>query len=541
MTPCVPFETRNDASVMQLVPLQGSDEVDNGEQTDAVETYPSGWKLAAIMVGLCFACILVALDNTIMATAIPKITEQFDSLDDIGWYGSSFLLATCSVSLLYGKLYTFFSIKWVYLAALSIFELGSLICGITPTSVGLIVGRAIAGIGAGGIFSGSMLIISQSAPKRQRPIYTAIINSIFGVAGVAGPLIGGALTDHASWRWCFYINLPLGGVTFVFIVFLYRARKPLKTADGWVDILSQLDPLGLLFFLPSMISLFLALQWGGTTYPWGSGRLIALFVVFGVLFLGFIAVQWWRQDRATIPPRIIKNRNIWGASLFIFCLSASFMVYTYYLPIWFQSVKGVSATKSGVLNLPMLLGTAICSILAAVVVSTFGQYMPFVYFTPVVTTVASGLLTTLQVESGPGKYLGYQLFYAIGLGAGVTQPMLAAQVAVPPADIPSATVIVMFMQSMGGALLISVAQSVFHNILLQNLAQQVPDVDAIQVAEAGATMLRRVVPKDILAKVLTAYSSAITYSFYVGVVFSGLAILGALPMQWLSVKKNQKN
>lgn len=266
-----------------------------------------------------------------MATAIPKITKQFGSLDDVGWYGSAFLLTTCSVSLLYGKLYTFFPIKWVYLTALGLFELGSLLCGVTPNSVGLIIGRASAGLGGGGIFSGSMLIISQSAPMRQRPIYTGIITAIFGVASIAGPLIGGALTDRVSWRWCFYINLPLGGVTFLFLLFLYEAKKPVKAANGLQEVIVQLDPLGILVFLPAMICLLLALQYGGTKFPWDSAQVIMLFVIFGVLFIVFVAVQRWQQDRATIPPRLIMNRNVWGGSVFIFCLSASFLVYAYYV------------------------------------------------------------------------------------------------------------------------------------------------------------------------------------------------------------------
>ncbi|KAJ5488465.1 hypothetical protein N7539_003355 [Penicillium diatomitis] len=506
-----------DCSKTRRETMEVSDGDEHHEERDELETYPAGWKLAAIVVGLCLACILVALDNTIMATAIPKITEQFNSLDDVGWYGSAFLLTTCSVSLLYGKLYTFFSIKWVYLAALSLFELGSLLCGITPNSVGLIIGRAIAGVGAGGIFSGSMLIIAQSAPIRQRPIFTGVLTAIYGIAGIAGPLIGGALTDRVSWRWCFYINLPLGGLTCLFLLFLYEAKKPVKAATGLQDIIMQLDPLGLLFFLPAMICLLLALQYGGTKFPWDSREVIALFVIFGVLLTVFIISQWWRQDRATIPPRLIMNRN---------------------LPIWFQNVKGVSATKSGILNLPMLLGTTICSVLAGGIVSALGYYLPFVYFATIVTTVAGGLLTTLQVDSGHSKYLGYQALYGIGLGAGMSQPLMAVQAAVARADMPSATVIVMFMQSLGGAVFVSAAQNLFHNRLLENLTE-IPGVDANKVMEAGATMIRSVVSKEALPKVLEAYSSAITYAFYIAVAFSGLSLFGALPMQWLSLNKKK--
>lgn len=165
-------------------------------------------KLLVINIASCVAVLCVALDNTIIATAIPRITDQFKALDNVGWYGSSYLLTTCAFQLLFGKFYGNFNVKWVFLTALALFELGSLICGAAPNSVALIVGRAIAGLGSAGIFSGAQIICAYTVPLEKRAIYTGLIGGTYGLASVIGPLLGGAFTEHVSWRWCFYINLP---------------------------------------------------------------------------------------------------------------------------------------------------------------------------------------------------------------------------------------------------------------------------------------------------------------------------------------------
>ncbi|CAI7630680.1 unnamed protein product [Penicillium pancosmium] len=509
----------------------------DGEKTQEPEIeYPAAWRLVLITIALCFCVFCVALDNTIIATAIPKITDQFNSLDDVGWYGSSYLLTTCAVTLIFGKFYTYYSIKWIYLAALSVFEIGSLVCATTPTSVGLICGRAIAGLGAAGLFSGSILIIGQTVPLDKRPMYTSLIGAMFGIANVAGPLLGGAFTDRLSWRWCFYINLPIGAVTFFCIIFFLPANKALKQKGNWKQQLGEFDLLGSLFFLPSIICLLLALQWGGTKYAWDNARVIALFVVFGVLFIVFAALQWWGQDRATVPPRLIKNRNIWGAAWYSCALGGAYFVLTYYLPIWFQAIKGATAIKSGIMNLPMIIAVVVVSLLAGGLVTACGYYTPFMIASSIIMTIGAGLLSTLQVDSGHPKWIGYQALFGIGLGLGMQQPMMVMQTALNPMDVPSGTAIVMFAQTLGGAIFVSVGQNVFQNQLFQNLAHYAPDVPAAQLVSAGATMLRTLVQGDELHRVLVAYNEAIMQTFYVSVAMGALTLVGPIFVEWLSVK-----
>ena len=238
--------------------------------------------------------------NTPLKKNSRRITDDFKALQDVGWYGSAYLLTTCAFQLLFGKFYTFFSIKWVFLVALFIFEVGSLLCGVAPNSTALIVGRAIAGLGSAGLFSGALLIVAYTVPLRQRPIYTGFIGAMYGIASVAGPLMGGAFTDHVTWRWCFYINLPLGGFTAGIIVLFFKSPARQKSAAvGFWNRFEQFDPVGTIVFVPAIVCLLLALQWGGTKYPWSDGRIIALFVLFGVLLIIFIGVQFWKGENAT--------------------------------------------------------------------------------------------------------------------------------------------------------------------------------------------------------------------------------------------------
>ncbi|KAJ6615515.1 MFS transporter [Mycena sp. CBHHK59/15] len=500
--------------------------------------YPEGLKLGLITLALCLSVFLVALDNTIIATAIPKITDQFQSLNDVGWYGSAYLLTTAAFQLLFGKFYSFLSIKWVYIAAISVFELGSLICGVAPNSNALIVGRAIAGLGSAGIFSGALIIVANTVPLGKRPMYTGLIGAMYGIASVAGPLMGGAFTDKVSWRWCFYINLPIGAVTLLVIIFFFKAPGDERKGEPlpFAERIKQFDPWGTVIFIPAIISLLLALQWGGSKYPWKNARIIALFVVFGVLISIFIAIQIWKQDEATVPPRILKQRSIMSAAWFALCLGSSFFVLVYFLPIWFQAIKGVSAVKSGIDNLPMILSLVISSLVAGGIITVVGYYTPFMILSTVLMSVGAGLLSTFTVNTGHAHWIGYQIIFGFGVGFGMQQAIMASQTVLDLKDIPTGTSLIMFMQTLGGALFISVAQNIFTNKLVSGLVIHVPNINPSIVLSAGATSLQTAVDAQYLPAVLSVYNHALVSAYYVSIAMACLSAVGSLTIEWRSVK-----
>ncbi|KAJ5373715.1 Major facilitator superfamily domain general substrate transporter [Penicillium concentricum] len=521
------------------IPLKeaGTEESDDDEEK---QVYPPSSKLAPILIGLCFQSFCIALDNTILSTAVPKITEQFNSLGDISWYASAYLLTTCAVTLPFGKVYTYYSTKWTYMVALCLFEIGSLICAVTPTSKGLIFGRAIAGIGSGGLSPGALLVLANSVPLHRRALYFGIIGSTSGIATITGPLLGGLLTDHVSWRWCFWINLPFGVLTGLVILIFFKDSTSPKPKISRLGQLKRMDPFGVLAFIPAVVSLLLGLQWGGTKYSWNNPRIIALFVLFGVFSSVWCIIQVWKQDDATVPPRLLKNRNVLGAVIHATFLGGSFFVFGYYLPIWFQAVKEDSASESGINNLPMVIAMIVFSALGGLLVNILGYYTPLMFVGSAFLTIGSGLCTTFKVNSGHPQWIGYQVILGIGAGLGFQQCINALQTVLPLRDIPIGIAIITFAQSLSGAMFISIAQTVFENRLVASIAANAPNVSPNALINAGAANLSQRVPKDILPSVLYAYNIAVIQTFYVSVAGALLSFIGAGLVQWKSMKRRQK-
>ncbi|RAK74682.1 MDR family MFS transporter [Aspergillus fijiensis CBS 313.89] len=498
-----------------------------------------GLQLAVITISLMLAVFCVALDNTIMAVAIPKITDQFHALDDVGWYGSSYLLTTCSFQLLYGKLYTLFSIKWVFLSALFVFKLGSLICGVAPDSVTLIVGRAIAGLGSAGIFTGAMVTLAHTVAPAKRPMFFSMLGGMYGIASVAGPLMGGVFTDHATWRWCFYINLPLGGVKAIGLLTLLRLpAKPQTQRKSLVATLKGLDPLGTVIFVPAIVCLLLALQWGGVTYLWSSGRVIALFVIFALALLAFVGLQLFLGEDATVPIGIARQRTIASASLFGLCIGGSFFTLIYYIPIWVVPSDPQRHRRPLRNQLPpMILSNVVGIIVSGALTTAFGYNAPFFLLSSGIMSLGAGLIITFTVDISQAKWVGFLFLYGLGVGFGFQQGGVAAQAVLPLSQVSVGTAIVMFTQMLGGSLFVSVAENIFSKHLIANIAAlDIPGLSPEAVVAAGATGFRALVGAEDLPAVLVAYNDALVKVFQLALILGCLSLSGAVGVEWRSIR-----
>ena len=371
-------------------------------------------------------------DRNTVGVAVPSISNQFDSFDQnilvrVRVSSHLFHLPTAngqnlctSPSLSLDSLLmmtlaqqTFFSPKWTFIILIVIFEVGSVVCAAGPTSPAFIVGHAIAGIGSAGTFTGAMVIFVDLLPLQKRPKYMGFLGATFGLASIGGPLLGSLFTTEVTWRWCFWINLPTGGLAIMVLLFALPAKPPPKkhAGESFMQRIRQFVPVGMALLLHALVLLLLAQQWGWDGYAWGSTRVAVSLVLGQVLTEACGISQLWAGDNGIVPPWILGQRSIAAGAVVSLGFDSALIILTFYLPIWFQAIKGQSAFSAGFRLLPYFLGTVTFVIGSGFVVSKTktGYNTPVLIAGTARMVVRCGLLTTLQVDTSNGEWIGYEV------------------------------------------------------------------------------------------------------------------------------------
>jgi MFS family permease len=509
--------------------------------------YPTGRKMLVLSAALAILNISVGLDTSIVAVALPAMSDEFKSLADVVWYATALRLTLCAFLFLFGKAYTLFKVKPLFVGSVITYEVGIILCTFAPSSKAFIIGRAITGFGVAGILGGMFAMLTRAFPLKKRPMVGGMLGGVETVASLAAPLVGGALIDGWTWRACFGINMPLGVLGLVGVFYLEemppgsRAGVAAGVAEtkSWREQLAQLDLLGTAVFVPSLVCLLLALEFGTASFGWSDPRVIVLFVVFGTLLGVFAWIQHKQQDKATIPPRILKNRNILAGAWFSSCCNATLAVTEYYLSIYFQGVRGFSAFQAGIYALPMIIGMCAASVISGSLTSRLGYYVPYMYFTTLVAPIAAGLLTTVNLNTDLAKLLAYQGLLGFAIGSGLMVPQYAAQTVLDQKEVTIGYAVVQFGSQLGPVVYLSASAALFTNRLEEEIHKYSPTTDVAALNNAGLSDIRKIVGAARLGDVLLGYDAAVVQTLYLPLALTCMTIFGSLAMQWRSVKKKQ--
>jgi EmrB/QacA subfamily drug resistance transporter len=455
-------------------------------------------QVLVIFSGLLLGMFLAALDQTIVATALPVITGDLGGLNHLSWVITSYLLATTISTPLYGKLGDLFGRKGLFQLCIVIFLVGSALCGFA-TSMGLLIAfRAVQGIGAGGLMVLAMAIIADVVPPRERGRYQGYFGAVFATSSIAGPLLGGFLTDQISWRWVFFVNLPIGAVAMVLIAVVVpagqRQEKPV------------IDYAGAALLTGAVSCLVLVTTWGGAEYEWGSPTIIVLGVVAAVLTAALLTVERRAVD-PVLPLHLYRLRTFSVMSGVSFIIGVAMFGALSFLPVFLQVVNGVSATDSGLSMLPLMAGMLVASIGSGQAISRTGRYKVFPLVGMTIATVAMVLLATMDASTTRNTVSLYMLVLGLGVGLTMQVTILATQNAVPQREVGVATAGVTFARSIGASLGVAVFGALFNAALTRELGRGVGSATSLRPDQILA------LPPEARESVVGAIADAVAHVF----------------------------
>jgi EmrB/QacA subfamily drug resistance transporter len=484
-----------------------------------VSTPPQPAQRVRVIFGaLILVVLLASLDQTIVATALPTIVGDLGGLTHLSWVVTAYLLASTITGPLYGKFGDLYGRKSTLQVAIVIFLIGSALCGIAQNMPELIAFRALQGLGAGGLLTTTIAVVGDIIPPRDRGKYQGLFGAVFGVSTIVGPLLGGFFVDNLSWRWIFYVNLPIGAVALFVIAAVFHTRT--ERVEHAVDYLGA----GLLAGSLTCIVLFTSL--GGTTFKWRSPE-IAVLIALGVIQLVLFILVEQRAAEPILPLELFRNRIFTVCAAIGFIIGLALFGSVTYLPLFLQIVKGRSPTSSGLQLTPMMAGLLVTSIVSGRLISRFGRYKPFPVAGTAVATIGMVLLSRLDLSSTTAYTSLAMVVLGLGLGAVMQVLVLAVQNAVDYRNMGVATAGSLLFRQIGGSIGIAVFGAIFSNRLHGELASQLPP--GVHVPKTVSPALIRHLPPAAHNAYVHAVAAALHPVFVVASVIAGVSFL----LTWL--------
>ncbi|KAI9298555.1 MFS general substrate transporter [Neoconidiobolus thromboides FSU 785] len=456
------------------------------------------------MFSLILSIFLASIDETIVATAINSIVNDFGSNGEVTWIAASYLLTQTAFQPIYGKFSDLFGRKTLLLFCLTLFLIGSIGCGVAINIIMLIVLRAVSGVAAGGLFSLAFIVISDVVPMVQRGLYQGIISATFALANVAGPLLGGLLTDYLTWRWVFYINIPI--VIIAGIVIIFSLPKLKLNNSKFKDTIPRIDFLGTILLVVGIILLTLGLNWGGTTYSWSSIQVLLCLIISLVLLTAFIFVEKYYAKEPVIPGRLFtRNSLLASINAFMYCIP--FFSTTYYWPLYHQRVQLKSAFDAGLHAFPPLLAVCLCSVASGLLAQQFRTYRPIMRSGSVILLIGISLMALLRKDITQAELFVFPVLIGAGIGFNIQLTLTCAQLAVNASDAAMITSFIASAQTLGGVFGLAIVGSIYNNVLFNSLKHNLPEENITQLLSQlnNLDTLSSTIQKQVTVSYLDAF------------------------------------